>query len=76
METDHPVLDCDSVDEGLLVVEEVGVGDPQLVGHSVIQSQVVGDLGVGETLVPPCLLEVHRQGVVLDDRGGSHSENQ
>ncbi|KAF3834830.1 hypothetical protein F7725_027388, partial [Dissostichus mawsoni] len=49
---DHPVLDGDSVDEGLLVVEEVGVGDPQLVGHSVVQRQVQRDaqvllLGVG-----------------------------
>ena len=69
METDHPVLDRDAMNEGLLVVEEVGVGDPQLVGHSVIQSQVICNLRVGETLVPPCLLEVHGQGVVLEGRG-------
>lgn len=68
VETDHPVLDSDTVNEGLLVVEEIGVGHPQLIRHSVIQSQVVGDLRVGQTLVPPCLLEVHRQGVVLEDR--------
>lgn len=68
MEPDHAVLDCDAVNEGLLVVKEVGVGDPQLVGHPVIQSQVVGDLGVGEPLVPPCLLEVHGQGVVLQEQ--------
>lgn len=70
VETDHSVLDGDAVNEGLLVVKEVGVGDPQLIRHSVIQSQVVCYLRVGETLVPPCLLEVHRQGVVLEDRGG------
>lgn len=68
VQTDHPVLDGDAVNERLLVVQEVGVGHPQLIRHSVIQSQVIGDLGVGQTLVPPCLLEVHRQGVVLEDR--------
>ena len=73
VETDHPVLDCDTVNERLLVVEKVGVWDPQLIRHSVIQSQVVGDLRVGQTLVPPRLLEVHCQGVVLEDReGGGH----
>lgn len=72
VETDHPVLHCDAVDKGLLVVEEISVRDPQLVGHSVIQSQVVSDLRVGQALVPPRLLEVHRQGVILPDRGGPH----
>lgn len=46
VQADHAVFDGDSVDEGLFVVEEVGVRDPQLVRHSVIQSQVVGDLRV------------------------------
>lgn len=65
VESDHPVFDGDAMDEGLLIVQEVGVGHPQLVSHSVIQGQVVGDLGVGQPFVPPRLLEVHGQGVVL-----------
>lgn len=68
MQADHPVLDSHAVNEGLLVVQKVSVGHPQLVRHPVIQSQVVRDLRVGETLVPPRLLEVHGQGVVLEDR--------
>lgn len=68
VETDHPVLDGDAMNEGLLVVQEVGVGHPELIGYSVIQRQVVGDLGVGQALVPPRLLEVHRQGVVLEEQ--------
>lgn len=71
VQTNHPVLHSDAVNEGLLVVEEVGVGDPQLIRHSVIQSQVVRNLRVGQTFVPPRLLEVHGQGVVLEDRGES-----
>lgn len=69
MESDHPVFDSDAMDEGLLVVQEVGVGHPQLIGHPVIQGQVVGDLGVGQPFVPPRLLEVHGQGVVLQRDG-------
>lgn len=44
VETDHPVFDCDAMNEGLFVIEEVGVRDPQLVSHSVVQRQVVGNL--------------------------------
>lgn len=65
VESDHPVFDCHAVDEGLLIVQEVGIGHPQLISHSVIQSQVVGDLRVGQPFVPPRLLEVHGEGVVL-----------
>jgi len=65
MQADHSVFDGDSVDERLLVVEEVCVGDPERVGNPVIQSQVEGDSYVGETLVPPVLLEIHGQRVVL-----------
>ncbi|TNN46046.1 hypothetical protein EYF80_043745 [Liparis tanakae] len=43
VQADHSVFDGDSVDERLLVVEEVGVGDPELVGDPVIQRQVEGD---------------------------------
>lgn len=77
VESDHPVFDCDTMDEGLLIVQEVGVRHPQLIGHSVIQGQVVGDLRVGQPFVPPRLLEVHGQGVVLqkDDTRGSISNN-
>lgn len=65
MQADHPVLDGDAVDEGLLVVEEVSVRHPQLVGDAVVQRQIQRNLRVGEAFVPPCLLEVHGQGVVL-----------
>lgn len=69
VESDHPVFDCDAMDEGLLIVQEVGVRHPQLIRHSVIQGEVVGDLGVGQPFVPPRLLEVHGQSVVLQKDG-------
>ena len=65
MQADHAVFDGDSVDERLLVVQEVGVGDPELVGDPVVQGQVEGDPYVGQTFVPPVLLEIHGQRVVL-----------
>lgn len=68
MQADHAVLHSDSVNKRLLVVEEVSVRDPQLVGNPVIQGQVERDAQVGQTLVPPVLLEVHGQRVVLRDR--------
>ena len=68
VETDHAVLDRDAVNKRLLVVEEVGVGHPELVGHPVVQREVEGDPGVGQPLVPPILLEVHGQRVVLGER--------
>lgn len=74
VQPDHAVLDSHAVDEGLLVVDEVGVGDPELVGHPVVQGQVEGDPGVGQPLVPPRLLEVHGDGVVLqEDRSNKTS---
>lgn len=76
VETDHPVFDRDTMNEGLLVIQEVGVRDPQLIRHPVIQSQVVGDLRVRQTLVPPRLLEVHRQGVVLEGQKGGSPFNE
>lgn len=36
VQSDHSVFHSDTVDEGFLVVEEIGVGDPELVGHPVI----------------------------------------
>lgn len=65
MQANHSVLDRDAVHEGLLVIEEVSVRHPQLIGHTVVQRQVQRDLRVRETLVSPCLLEIHGQGVVL-----------
>lgn len=56
------------MDKGLLVVDEVGVRDPQLICHSVVQGEVEGDAGVGEALVSPGLLEVHGDSVVLQER--------
>lgn len=69
MQPNHPVLHRHPVDEGLLVVNEVGVWDPQLIGHPVVQGQVERNPRVGEALVPPGLLEVHGDGVVLRDMG-------
>ena len=66
MQADHPVLDRHAVQEGLLVVQEVGVWEPQLVGHAVVQSQVEVQLGVRQSLVSPTLLEIHCDGVVLE----------
>lgn len=65
MQADHAVLHSHSVNKRLLVVKEVSVGDPQLVGNPVIQGQVERDPQVGQALVPPVLLEVHGQRVVL-----------
>ena len=65
MQADHAVLHCHAVQKGLLVVKEVGVRKPQLVGHTVIQSQVQVELAVRQPLVPPTLLEIHGDGVVL-----------
>lgn len=72
MEADHAVLHSHSVNKRLLVVEEVSVRDPQLVGNPVIQGQVERDPQVGQPLVPPVLLEVHGQRVVLRDTRERH----
>lgn len=65
MQPDHSVLHCHAVEEGLLVIKEVGVREPQLVCNAVVQSQVEFQLTVGQTLIPPALLEIHCDGVVL-----------
>lgn len=65
MQPDHSVLYCHAVKEGLLVVKEVGVREPQLVCYAIVQSQVELELTVGQTLIPPALLEIHGDGVVL-----------
>lgn len=65
MESNHAVLHGDAVHEGLLVIEEIGVRDPELVRHSVVQRQVERDPRIRQPLIPPVLLEVHCQRVVL-----------
>lgn len=65
MQSDHPVLHCHPVDEGLLVINEVGVRDPQLICHPVVQGEVERNACVGKALVSPGLLEVHGDGVIL-----------
>lgn len=47
MQSDHSVFDSDSVDEGLLVIEEVCVWDPELVGNPIIKGQVERDSYIG-----------------------------
>lgn len=68
MQSDHPVLHCHPMDKGLLVIDEVRVWDPQLVCHPVVQSKVERYACVGEALVSPGLLEIHGDGVVLQER--------
>lgn len=65
MQPDHSILYCDAMEEGLLVIKEVGVREPELVCHTVVQSQIEFELTVGQTLVTPALLEIHSDGVVL-----------
>lgn len=65
MQSDHPVLHCHPMDEGLLVINEVGVWDPQLICHPVVQGKVKRNASIGEALVSPGLLEVHGDGIVL-----------
>lgn len=67
VQSDHPVLHRHPVNEGLLVIDEVGVRDPQLVCHPVVQGEIERDACVGEALVSPGLLEVHGDGVVLQE---------
>lgn len=71
MQSDHPVLHRHPVDKRLLVVDEVGVRDPELISDSVVERQVERDAGVGEALVSPRLLEVHGDGVVLRKRASA-----
>lgn len=69
MEPDHAVLHRHPVQKGLLVVQEVGVRQPQLVSHPVVQGQVEREVVVGQAFVPPALLEVHGDGVILGETG-------
>lgn len=76
MQPDHSVLYCHAVKEGLLVIKEVGVREPQLVCYAVVQSQVELELTVGQTLIPPALLEIHGDGVVLRRKTSSRVKPQ
>lgn len=67
MQSDHSVFHRHPVNKGFLIVDEVSVRNPQLVCHSVVQSQVERNSCVGKTFVPPGLLEVHGDGVVLQE---------
>lgn len=68
VEADHAVLHGHPVQKGLLVVQEVGVRQPQLVSHPVVQGQVERKVVVGQAFVPPALLEVHGDGVILGEK--------
>lgn len=65
VQADHAVLDSDPMQEGLFVIKKVGVGEPELVGDSIVECQVERQIAVGKPLVPPALLEVHGYGIVL-----------
>lgn len=71
MEPDHAILHCHSMQKGLLVVQEIGVRQPQLVSHPVVQGQVERKVIVCQAFVPPALLEVHGDGVVLGEKHAS-----
>lgn len=68
VEPDHAVLHGHPVQKGLLVVQEIGVRQPQLVCHPVVQGQVEREVVVGQAFVPPALLEVHGDGVILGEK--------
>lgn len=65
MQSDHPVLHCHAVQKGLLVVKEVGVGEPEMVCYAVVQGQVQFQLAISQAFISPALLEIHCDGVVL-----------
>lgn len=74
MEPDHTVLDRHPMQEGLLVVQEVGVGEPELISHAVVEGQIECHFCIRQSLVPPALLEIHSDGVVLG-RGDRKNKN-
>lgn len=47
VQSNHSVLNGNAVNKRLLVIEEVGVWDPELVCHSVVQRQVERDPQIG-----------------------------
>jgi len=75
VEPNHSVLYSNTVHKGLLVIEEVSVWDPELVCYSVVQRQVERDPEIGQPLIPPILLEVHSQCVVLWEVKRARSRN-
>lgn len=73
MEPNHAILHCHPMQKGLLVIQEIGVRQPQLVSHPVVQGQVERKVIICQAFVPPALLEVHGDGVVLGEKHGSVS---
>lgn len=65
VEPNHSVFNSNPMHKGLFIIEEVGVWDPKLVCYSVVQRQVERNPHIGQPLIPPVLLEVHGQCVVL-----------
>lgn len=65
MQSDHTVFDSYSMYKRLFIIQEVGVRYPELVCHSIVQSQVQGYYIVGQPLISPGLLKIHGQGIVL-----------
>ena len=68
MEPNHAILHCHPMQKGLLVIQEIGVRQPQLVSHPVVQGQVERKVIIRQAFVPPALLEVHGDGVVLGEK--------
>lgn len=74
METYHTILYSHPMKKGFLVIEEIGVREPKLVCHTIIQGQVKFHLCIGKALISPTLLEIHCDGVILTGREGAHLE--
>ena len=68
MEPNHAILHRYPMQKGLLVIQEIGVRQPQLVSYSVVQGQVERKVVICQAFVPPALLEVHGDGVVLGEK--------
>lgn len=57
--------------DGLLAVEEEGVGRPDVAGKQVVEGQHLHGAFEAEPLVLPALAEEHVDGVFLENRRGS-----
>lgn len=65
-DTDQPVLHGDVMEEGLLGVDDKGVGDPEQLHQPSVKAQALVALE-HQTLVRPALTEEYGGGVVLQD---------
>ena len=71
VESEHLVGFRDVVEEGVFVVCEEGVGDPDMVGEVPREGHgLIPLLGPRQPLVPPVLVQVHCHGVILRKVGG------